>query len=304
MTKTQTQRPLDLVLLNTFVSVIEQGGFTAAAEHLHLAQPTVSAHIKRLEETLGRPLLRRGQKLATPTAAGEKLLLHARQMLRQNRLAWQDINDQRLAGVVRLGIPEDYLGYLPNALADFESRFPDVELEVHCGLSVELIQDVEAGVLDLAITTRQPRSPGGEVLRREPMIWVGATGYDTQSRSPLPLAVSRQGVCIFRDRTLLSLDAAGIPWRIAYTSASLSGLSAAVRAGLAVTVLTPSMLGSGMRVITSGLPQLPHIEIALHRGERCTDAAQQLAAQLQSHIEGYASAHPTGRPGTSGNLTN
>ncbi|MBR9828879.1 MAG: LysR family transcriptional regulator [Oceanospirillales bacterium] len=297
MTHGKTQRPLDLVLLNTFVSIIEKGGFTAAAEHLHLAQPTVSAHIKRLEETLSQPLLLRGQKFAHPTAAGKKLLLHARQMLRQNSLAWQDINDQRLAGVVRLGIPEDYLGYLPEALADFDSRFPAVELEVHCGLSVELLQDVETGVLDLAITTRQPRSPGGEVLRREPMIWVGATGYDTQSRSPLPLAVSKQGVCIFRDRTLSSLDAAGIPWRIAYTSPSLSGLSAAVRAGLAVTVLTPSMLGNDMRVLKEGLPELPHIEIALHRGERPTEAAQLLATQLQSHIEGYSIAHTTGRYG-------
>ncbi|MBV0933128.1 LysR substrate-binding domain-containing protein [Marinobacterium weihaiense] len=296
MTRSQPQRPLDLVLLNTFVSVIEKGGFTAAAEHLHLAQPTVSAHIKRLEGVLGRPLLERGQKLAAPTVAGEKLLLHARQMLRQNRLAWQDIHDQRLAGVVRLGIPEDYLGYLPAALSDFDARFPAVELEVHCGLSVDLMQDVETGVLDLAITTRQPRSPGGEVLRREPMIWVGATGFDTQQRSPLPLAVSRQGVCIFRDHTLSSLDTAGISWRIAYTSVSLSGLSAAVRAGLAVTVLTPSMLGSGMRVLKAGLPELPHIEIALHRREYLTEAAQLLATQLQAHIEGHASAHWTGRP--------
>ena len=117
------------------------------------------------------------------------------------------------------------------------------------------------------------------------MIWVGATGYDTQRRSPLPLAVSQQGVCIFRDRTISSLDAAGIPWRIAYTSASLSGLSAAVRAGLAVTVLTPSMLGSDMRVLTQGLPDLPHIEIALHRAARCGEAGQQLAAQLKAHIQ-------------------
>ncbi|MBB5320978.1 LysR substrate-binding domain-containing protein [Marinobacter oulmenensis] len=286
---TQQHRPIDLVLLKTFVGVIDQGGFTAAAEHLHMAQSTVSAHIKRLEEVTGRPLLQRGQQSATPTAVGERLLVHARQMLRQNALAWQDVLDQRLAGVVRLGIPEDYLSYLPTALSDFEARFPGVELEVHCGLSVDLVQDVKAGMLDLAITTRQPRSPGGEVLRREPMIWAGATGHDTQNRSPLPLAVSKQGVCIFRERTLASLDTAGIPWRIAYTSTSLSGLSAAVRAGLAITVLTPSMLGPDMRVLgsESGLPELPSIEIALHRATgRSTEATRQLALQLQSHIRG------------------
>ncbi|MDR9469375.1 LysR family transcriptional regulator, partial [Marinospirillum sp.] len=188
-------RTIDLKLLNTFVSVIDKRGFTAAGEDLHLAQSTVSAHIKRLEELVGRSLLQRGQTSALPTASGECLLMHARQMLRQNALAWQDIHNQRLAGVVRLGIPEDYLSYLPTALSEFESRFPEVELEVHCGLSVNLVQEVKAGALDLAITTRQPKSPGGEVLKREPMIWAGATGYDTQWRSPLPLAVSKQGVC-------------------------------------------------------------------------------------------------------------
>ncbi|MGC8118908.1 LysR substrate-binding domain-containing protein [Marinobacter sp. VGCF2001] len=282
-------RPIDLTLLNTFVGVVDKRGFTAATEELNLAQSTVSAHIKRLEELIGRPLLQRGQKYAIPTATGERLLMHARQMLRQNALAWQDISNQRLAGVVRLGIPEDYLSYLPSALSEFEARFPDVELEVHCGLSVDLVQDVKSGLLDLAITTRQPRSPGGDVLKREPMIWAGAIGYDTQWRSPLPLAVSQQGVCVFRERTIASLDAAGIPWRIAYTSASLSGLSAAVRAGLAITVLTPSMLGSEMRALgaEAGLPSLPGIEIALHRSPRQgSDASRQLALQLKAHIKG------------------
>ncbi|MDP5291991.1 LysR substrate-binding domain-containing protein [Oceanimonas sp. CHS3-5] len=290
-------RPIDLVLLNTFVAVVDKGGFTAAASHLHLAQSTVSAHIKRLESLLERPLLQRHHQLAVPTAVGERLLSHARQMLRQNALAWQDILDQRLAGVVRLGIPEDYLGYLPAALSDFEARFPDVELEVHCGLSVDLIQQIKTGALDLAITTRQPRSPGGEVLRREPMVWVGAAGYDTPRRSPLPLAVSKRGVCIFREHTLASLDAAAIRWRIAYTSASLSGLSAAVRAGLAITVLTPSMVGPGMRILGAeeGLPALPGIEIALHRSsQRAGDAIDQLALQLRTHMEEH---NPKRRPG-------
>ncbi|WP_111493438.1 MULTISPECIES: LysR substrate-binding domain-containing protein [Marinobacter] len=281
-------RPLDLAVLKTFVTVVESGGFTAAAERLHLAQSTVSAHMARLEDTLDRPLLQRGRRAAVPTPAGERLLAHARQMLRQNALAWQDVLDQRLDGVVRLGIPDDYVVYLPEALAEFEARYPGVELEVRCGLSVELMEEVKAGSLDLAIVTRQPKSPGGEVLVREPMVWAGATGYDTHQRSPLPLAVSREGVCVFRERALAALDAAGIPWRIAYTSASLSGLSAAVRAGLALTVLTPSMVGPEIRTlgVDDGLPDLPHTEITLHRSPgRPSEAARQLAAQLMERFE-------------------
>ncbi|MCT7656767.1 LysR substrate-binding domain-containing protein, partial [Oceanimonas sp. NS1] len=92
---------------------------------------------------------------------------------------------------------------------------------MHCGLSVDLIQQIKTDALDLAITTRQPRSPGGEVLRREPMVWVGGAGHSTRRRSPLPLAVTQRGVCIFATHTLASLDAAAIDWRIAYTSATL-----------------------------------------------------------------------------------
>jgi len=287
MTISTTPRPLDLVVLRTFVGVVEAGGFTAAAERLHMAQSTVSAHISRLEGTFGCPLLQRGQKAAIPTPAGERLLSHARQMLRQNALAWQDVQEQRLAGVVRLGIPDDYVIYLPGALSAFGARFPGVELEVRCGLSVDLVQEVKTGTLDLAITTRQPNSPGGEVLCREPMVWAGASGYDTPYRIPLPLAVSREGVCVFRERAIAALEAAGIPWRIAYTSASLSGISAAVRAGLAVTVLTPSMLGPDLRVLgrEEGLPELPFSEITLHRSlGRPSEATCQLVIQLRSHI--------------------
>ena len=287
MTISRSARPLDLVVLNTFIHVIDKGGFTAAGKTLHIAQSTVSAHIKRLEETFGQPLLQQGQQRPSPTPAGERLLSHARQMLRQNSLAWQDVNEQRLDGVVRLGIPDDYLVYLPEALSEFEAKFPSVELVVHCGLSVDLVQKVKSGGLDLAITTRQPNSPGGEVLSREPTVWASAPGVDTQHRTPLPLAVSTDGVCIFRERAIAALDTAGIIWRIAYTSASLSGLSAAVRAGLAITAITPSMLNSGMRILgpSACLPELPATEIALHRSPgRPSEATRQLAHQLQVHI--------------------
>lgn len=287
ITNSRAQRPLDLVTLKTFVKVVDAGSFTAAAAQLHVAQSTVSTHLRRLEETFDCQLLQRGQRSATPTPFGERLLAHARQMLRQNALAWQDLSKQRLDGVVRLGIPDDYLVYLPRALSEFEERFPSVELEVRCGLSVDLVHDVKAGALDLAIATRQPNSPGGEVLCREPMMWVGASGHDTYHRSPLPLALSREGVCIFRERATATLDSVGIPWRIAYAGSSLSGLSAAVRAGLAVTVLTPSMIGPELRVLgtAEGLPELPNIEITLHRRPGpSSEATQQLAIQLQAHI--------------------
>ncbi|WBA09720.1 LysR substrate-binding domain-containing protein [Salinivibrio kushneri] len=287
MHESSTVRELDLVVLKTFVTVVEKGSFTRAGESLYLAQSTVSAHMKRLEALFEKPLLQRGQTAVLPTPAGERLLAHARQLLRQNALAWQEMTDQRLDGVVRLGIPDDYLIYLPEALSMFEARYPGVELEVSCGLSVELVQEVKAGALDIAITTRQPNSPGGEVLRAEPMTWVTGVGHDTHQRQPLPLALSKQGVCIFRERALAALTSAGITHRIAYSSASLSGLSSAVRAGLAITVLTPSMMGEGLRALgeEEGLPKLPNTEITLHqRHGDLSGAAIALIQQLRDSV--------------------
>ncbi|WP_447072307.1 LysR substrate-binding domain-containing protein [Shewanella indica] len=281
-------RPFDLVLLKTFVQVIDSQGFTAAAEALHLAQSTISAHVKRLESQVGTPLLEKGQRIPFPTPVGRKVLLHARRLLSQNALAWQDIVEPRIDGSVRLGIPDDYLVYMPTVLSEFERHFPDVELQVYCGLSVELLDQMQAKMLDLAITTRQPKSPGGEVLCQEQTVWVGADRLEIQKRQPLPLAVSKDGLCIFRQRGIDALKSAGIPWRIAYTSASLSGLTAAVRAGLAVTILTPSMVPSGLQILTSehGMPTLPMTEIALHLQPEAetNEATRRLANGIRKYI--------------------
>ncbi|MFP4146226.1 MAG: LysR substrate-binding domain-containing protein [Halorhodospira sp.] len=280
-------RPLDLDLLQTFVTVVETGGFTNAGTSLHLAQSTVSAHISRLEETVGHRLLRRDQRRLTTTPKGERLLAHARRMLQQNALAWQELQEERLAGRVRLGIPDDYIIFLPDSLSDFETRYPGIELEVTCGLSVDLVERVQAGQLDLAVVTRQPKSPGGEVLRRERLIWAAAADHAAEERDPLPLALSQQGICTFREQAIAALEAAGHAWRVAYTSTSLAGLRAAVRAGLAITVLTPSMLEPDFRTLgqDSGLPELPSIELALHRSPgRPSEPARQLFSTLQERL--------------------
>ncbi len=280
-------RLLDLQLLQTLVTVVDTGGFTAAADTLYLAQSTVSAQLNRLEGIVDQQLLRRDSRHVATTPAGERLLAYARRMLQINAMAWQDLHEERLEGRVRLGIPDDYIVFLPSSLSEFESRYPGIELEVRCGLSVDLVEQVQSGQLDLAVVTRQPRSPGGEPLRREPLVWTAATDHAAQERRPLPLALSHQGICIFREQALEALEAAGIDWRIAYTSTSLSGLREAVRSGLAITVLTPSMIGGDLRTLgpDSGLPELPSIELALHRGVgRPSEPARQLYATLQEQL--------------------
>ncbi len=278
---------LDPVLLRAFLAVSDEGGFTAAAGRLNTTQSTVSMRIRRLEDLAGTPLFRRDGASVTLTAAGERLQGHARDLLRRHEAAWRALCAPGVSGRVRLGIPDDYAFYLPSVLRDFTERHPGVDLRVESALSIDLAEKVRAGTLDLAIVTRQKRSPGGEVLRREPLVWVGGGAHAPAEESPLPLALYPREVCVFREQATEALDSAGRPWRVAYTSTSLTGQRAMVEAGLALSVLTPGMVPEGLRILgdAAGLPALPSVEIALHRAPgRPPEPARRLADRLREHM--------------------
>ena len=283
-------RNLELNLLRTFTAVADMGTVTAAAERLSYTQSAVSMQLRRLEEGVGVELLRKDGRRLALTGEGVRLLGYARRMLALNDEAWTDLRSPPVTGVVRLGIPDAYASMLPPTLSYFGQLYPGVELEVHCGLSVELVDSVRAGELDLAVVTRQRNSPGGEVLRREPLVWAGSRLREPVLADPLQLALFSPfspGKDVFRELALGALEAAGRSWRVAYTSQSLTGVRPAVDAGLAITVVARSMLTPDLRVLdeSSGLPVLPSVEIAIHRPPgRPSEPARQLAGLLQEQL--------------------
>ncbi len=273
--------------LQTLVAVADCRSFTAAAESLCYAQSAVSMQIRRLENQAGTSLIDRSRRDFALTQDGERLLGYAREMLRLNQAAWSEITGQPVSGVVRLGIPADYGFYLPEILQYFAEQYPHVQMEVRCELSLNLVRLVQTGNLDLALVTRQPRSPGGEVLRRESLVWAGSGKFAVHRREPLPLALYPQGICVFRDSALNALNEEGVRWRIVYTSQSMAGLRSAVKAGLGVTVAISSMLGEELQDLGADgeLPYLPRVEIALHRAPgRPKDPARILAQLLAERL--------------------
>ncbi|MFO7803339.1 MAG: LysR substrate-binding domain-containing protein [Desulfovermiculus sp.] len=280
---------LDLELLRTLTVIVDSGGFTEAAKRLHRTQSAISMQVKRLEDSLGVRLLHRNRSRIVLTSEGETLLDYGRRMLSLNDEIRQSLSAPAVEGTVRLGIPDDYAFYLPNILARFAELYPAVTLDVRCELSVDLVQELREGNIDLAVVTRQPKSPGGHVLRSEQLIWAAAQQTGAEHRSVLPLALFPEGYCVFRELTLEALRSAGCPWRIAYTSRSLEGLLSAVSAGLAVTVITRSMLREGLREIEpegpAGLPPLPQVEIALHRSPgRPSESTQKLTELISDSL--------------------
>jgi DNA-binding transcriptional LysR family regulator len=275
---------LDIDLLRSFVSVVDAGGFTRAGERVHRTQSTVSQQIRRLEETLGRALLHRNGKQATPTEEGERLLSYARRILALAEEARDVVAKPAGDGVVRLGIPEDFAAYrLAELLSEFARSRPGLRLDVRCGLSVRLARDLERGELDLALFKRDVGEGGGGIATwPERLHWVTSRRHPIDARSgSVPLAVFEQG-CLYRNRAIHALEAAHRPWHVAYTSPNLPGIQAAVSAGLGVSILPDVAILADHHVLGrhDGFSPIPNTELALVAAPDATPATRRLADVL------------------------
>ncbi|WP_240048362.1 LysR family transcriptional regulator [Crenalkalicoccus roseus] len=253
---------LDLDMLRCFVTVAEQGGFTAAGGVLGLTQSAVSLKIKRLEELVGRRVLERTSRSIALTPEGETLLAYARRILALNDEAVRRLVAPPLAGRLRLGVADHFVPRsLAPLLARFARTYPAVRLEVEVGRSHELRAALERGALDLVLGKRRDGEREGRPIWTEHVAWVAAPGWTPPEDRPIPLAMLPAG-CMFRDRALAALARANLAFEVVYTSASLLGVAAAAQAGLALTVLGRSGLPPGL-VEVPGLPELGTAEMCV-----------------------------------------
>jgi len=166
---------LDLALLQAFSAVVDSGSFTRAAQYWCRTQSAVSMQLRKLEDLTGHQLLHRDSRNIKLTEEGEVLLGYARRMIRLNEEALVALDQPHAQGHVRLGMPDDYAHqFLPGVLAHFAHAYPRVQLEVIGALSGDLLNRVEAGELDVALITRQPKRRRGQVLRTEHLVWTGS----------------------------------------------------------------------------------------------------------------------------------
>jgi DNA-binding transcriptional LysR family regulator len=284
---------LGFELLRAFVTVADCGGFHRAAEQLNLTQSTVSQQIKRLELETQRPLFRRTTRSVALTDEGEMLLGDARRLLKLEEAARQRLVAPRLSGTVRLGVVEEVAGgSLPSALGRFAAVHPGVKLEVQIGVSAELIEQLDAGRLDVAFAKRPLGTSKGRLVWREPLVWAAADTFDLTPGAALPLALYRDR-SVSREAALAALQGGELAWEIVYTSPSLTGVRAAALAGLAITPLPASAVIAGLRVlgVEAGLPRLPDLEFAIYEKSRPDKAVAALASALSTLAQG--SSRPT-----------
>jgi DNA-binding transcriptional LysR family regulator len=160
-----------------------------------------------------------------------------------------------------------------------------VQVELNCALSTPLVGLVKRGDVDIALVTRMNDFTGGQVVRREQLVWMTGEQSAAHQERPIPLALLPPGN-IYRDYAIDTLERANLRWRIACVSESVGGLQAAAFAGMAVTVLGRSALVPAMREIgpNEGLPPLPKIELLLYKSSGATSKA---ATALHDYLAHY-----------------
>jgi DNA-binding transcriptional LysR family regulator len=274
---------LDLDLLRSFVSVVDTGGFTRAGERVHRTQSTVSQQIRKLEESLGYPLLHRNGKQATPTEEGERLVSYARRILALEQEAREVVTRPASEGVVRLGVPEDFAAYrLTELLSDFIRSRPGLRLDVRSALSAQTRRALERGELDLALFKREVGEGGGLASWPERLHWVTSKQHPIDyRRDPLPLVAGDQG-CLYRNRMIHALETAGRAWHVAYTSHNLVGIQAAISVGLGVSILPEIAILPEHRMLKTkdGFPAITNTEVALVAAADASPVARRLAERL------------------------
>jgi len=254
---------LDIDLLRSFVAIAETGALGRAAARVARTPSALSMQMQRLEGVVGQPLLHRTGRGVVLTAAGERLLAHAGELLRRHDEALAELRGEALAGVLRLGCPDDYASaFLPALLQGFARLHPRVQLEVVCAPTPRLRELLARHAVELALVSVREDAAGADAIRLEPLVWVAQRGFPASAEDPLPLAL---GAADSLDHALprAALDAAGRAYRIAYASSSLGGLVAMARSGQAVTVLTRAAVPDDLQVVAAGLPALPRVAIVV-----------------------------------------
>lgn len=286
-----TDLSLELDGLRAFIAVTEKGGFTAASATLRRSQSAVSLKIRKLEETIGKPLFIRNSHKTILTPAGDLLLGYARRLVQDSDAALAHLRAPDATGTIRLGLGELFVpNHLPWVLARFKCAYPKVKLEVRVGLSADMLMDLRAGALDLVVTNREDDQQMGRVIWTEPLLWVAAKDFNMPKAGPIPL-VTLPPQCHYRHMALEALRKIGRTGEVVYVCTSLAGVEAALVVGSGIAIMGQSLLrhNPALRDIGQELPTLPPCEIAAFGGVNSKETAH---GMLLSFIEDSLKAPP------------
>ncbi|MFJ1754059.1 LysR family transcriptional regulator [Kitasatospora sp. NPDC088134] len=275
---------LDIGVLRSLAAIGDHGGFHRAAAALGISQSAVSQHVRRLERTLGRPLVERSGRGIRFTPAGELALTEARRVLA--------VHDEAL---VRLGVTEPAAtGYLigstehvaervlPAITRTASTQLPGRTVRFRLDRGGRLHQALDEGALDAAVFIGDNGGRPGELAGGVPLSWFAAPEWDHPAPgTPVPL-VAIDGPCVLRDRALSALRTGGRTVTVIAEAAQLVGVISAVRSGLGVALLADHGPPPPGLVRLRGLPAVPPEPLYLRYR---AGAPRQLAGVLRTALD-------------------
>jgi len=296
---------IDLKWLRSFVVVAEEASFTRAASRVHVAQPGVSAQVRRLESELGQQLLDRSGRSVRLTEVGSAVLPFARAAL--DAVANARLAVDELAGLMRgqvtVGMVSGCaLPILAELLAGFHDRYPGVAITLVEDNSDRLVERLRDGQLDLALIGWAGQTPPDidtVVIVDEELVAVVDPGHPLADAGAVPLGALRDLplVCLPRGTGVrAALDAAcaeaGFTPRIVFEASALPMVVQLATMGLGLAVV-PSSIPNGPRILPITSPQLrSRLELAWLPAPSANPAARALIEQARA-------LGPPGRPKSS-----
>lgn len=249
---------MEMHQLRYVVAVARTGNFSRAAELCHVAQPSLSEQIRKLEEELGERLFNRTQRATRLTAYGETFLRRALRILEEAEAAKREAADAQrlLRGTLTLGVLPTIAPYLlPDVLPAFLAKFPGVAIVVQEDTTARLLRLAHHGEVDFVLASQPIRDQRCEVLElfTEELLLALPPGHPLTRKQVVRmedleherLIVMKAGHCL-SDQVLGFCEQRGVRPHISFRSAQLETIQALVCAGLGIS-LVPAMVLSGDR---------------------------------------------------------
>jgi len=301
---------MDLRRLEIFAKVAELGSFSRAAEALSLTQPTVSEHVRALEDELGAQLLDRLGRGAAPTRAGEVLLGYARRMLALSREARQALDrlQGRMSGELVIGgstIPGEYV--LPALIGQFKLKYPDISLCLRIGSSQQVSEWVDDGRVEVGVVGARPapRTLVARELMADELVVVVPADHPWSGTGQVRLADVEQEPLLVRERgsgsreTLergLAEAGTGLArFRVVGELGSTQAIKQAVRAGVGVALISRRAVEDECRAGLLSCLRVRDLRFArafylvTHRDRSRSPLAQAFVEFVESQAPGRAS---------------
>ena len=253
--------------LKSFLALAETRNFTRAAQRLGISQPTVSQHVRKLEQAAGRALVNRDTRELQLTDNGDAMAGFARTILAANDAARRYFSGAAMRGRLRFGTADDLaITGLPRILREFRQLYPQINLELTVSQSDQLHRRLKAGALDLVFVKWVSGAQEGEVVKQDTFSWVGLEQTVLDPGAPVPV-IAYPAPSLSRKLALDALEDAGRTWRVTCTTKQISGVLAALRAGIGIAVMPTSLVPDDLQVITERfeLPPVGKVDFTLIR---------------------------------------